>query len=90
MGRGDSAGVEVDDGGESTGTVEPGGSPLAVAVLFTTPAFSSAVVTVYGWPAVHVAVSPNDKVSGEQVTVPTFESETAMPCSVSSPVLVTV
>jgi len=45
-GRGLSVGVVVEDGGEWLARVVPGGTPLAVAVLVTDPAASSAAVTV--------------------------------------------
>ncbi len=45
-GAGASVGVEVDDGGDVVGVVVPGGTPLAVAVLLTAPAVTSALVMV--------------------------------------------
>ena len=55
----------VDGGDVTAGPV--GGVPVAVAVLVTTPAFTSAWVTVYV--AVHVVVAPGASVvTGHEIT----------------------
>src|SRR5450755_1335127 len=89
-GDGPWAGVDVVDGGEVTGMVEPGGVPCTVAELTTAPAVTSAAVTVYRVSAVQVSDAPGASVSCGQVVSPTFESATAMLPSVRVPVLVTL
>src|SRR5215475_4332477 len=87
-GAGASVGVEVDDGFDAVGVVVPGGTPLAVAVLLTAPAATSAAVMVYGLSAVQISDSPGSSTGRGHVTGPILGSATAMALSGSSPVLV--
>jgi hypothetical protein len=89
-GRGLSVGVVVEDCGELVGRVVPGGTPLAVAVFVTEPAASSAGVIVYTVSAVQISDSPVARVGSGHVIDPTVGSETLMPDSGRTPVLVTV
>src|SRR5215468_5195293 len=79
-------------GGEVTAGPD-GGVPVAVAVLVTLPAFTSACVTVYE--AVHVVAAPEaNVVTGHEITggvpVPVNAvSVTVTPVSSTLPVLVT-
>jgi hypothetical protein len=69
-------------------TADPvGGVPVAVAVLFTTPASTSACVSAYDF--VHVVDAPGASVVAGQVTEPIFGSETPTLVSVTLPVFVT-
>jgi hypothetical protein len=63
-----------------------GGVPDAVAVLSTTPAFTSAWVNVYV--AVHVRDAPGASAPPGQLTAPTFASVTLTGFSVTLPVFV--
>ena len=81
-------GVVVDEGGEITrGPL--GGSPLAVAVLLTTPASTSAWVMVWTALAVQVWLAPGAIVGLGQVTAPAVGSVTPTAVRVTVPVLVT-
>ena len=64
-----------------------GSVPVTVAVLSTTPAFTSARVSVYV--AVHVVDSPGASVVTGQSTAPTNGSSTTMALKVTLPLLVT-
>ena len=92
FGAGGTSGVSVGDFGETTGVVAPGGVPCAVATLATLPAFSSAAVIVYA-PLVQVVAAAGARVVTGQVTATpaafSIASSTAMPPSVTLPVLVT-
>ena len=66
-----------------------GGVPLAVAVLFTVPASTSAWVSTYA-AAVQVVLAPGSRVLAAQVTVPTFGSVTPTVVRVTVPMLVTL
>src|SRR5665213_2879155 len=83
-------GVEVDEGDEVV-TGPLGGVPLAVAVLLTTPAFTSPWLMVWTALAVQVSLAPGRSVAGEfgQVTVPAVGSLTPTEVRVTVPVLVT-
>ncbi len=79
--------VEVLSGAEVA--VPPSGPvPVAVAVLSTDPAFTSAWVMVCR--PVQTVESPGARVVAGQVTVPTAASATATAVSVRSPVLIRV
>src|ERR1035437_2704218 len=85
-------GVVVDEGVAVTGEVVTGplgGSPLAVAVLLTTPASTSAWVMVYGVVAVQVSLTPGASEELGQVTAPAVGSLTPAAGGVTVPVLVT-
>ena len=82
----------MDEGVAVTGEVVTwplGGSPLAVAVLLTTPAFTSAWVMVYGALAVQVSLTPGASVKLGQPTAPAVGSVTPTEVRVTLPVLVT-
>ena len=82
----------MDEGVAVTGEVVTwplGGSPLAVAVLLTTPASTSAWVMVYGVVAVQVSLTPGASEELGQVTAPAFGSLTPTEPRVTVPVLVT-
>ena len=64
-----------------------GGVPLAVAVLFTVPASTSACVSVYDF--VHVVVAAGASCDTGQDTVPTFGSLTPTLVNVTLPVFFT-
>jgi hypothetical protein len=64
-----------------------GGVPVAVAVLFTTPASTSACVSVYNF--VHVVDAAGAREVNGHVTVPTFGSVTPTLVSVTLPVFFT-
>jgi hypothetical protein len=64
-----------------------GGVPVAVAVLFTTPASTSACVSVYDF--VHVVDAPGASDATGQDTGPTFGSETPTLVSVTLPAFLT-
>ena len=69
-------------------SVPLGSVPVTVAELSTTPASTSAWVSVYV--AVHVVDAPGASVVTGQETVPTFGSSTTTPVRVTLPVLVTM
>ena len=81
-------GVEVDDAFEVTAAFA-GVRPVAVAVLFTAPASTSAWVIVYGAVVVQVVDAFGARVVVGQVVAPTFASTMASPVMVCAPVLVT-
>src|SRR5665213_3584021 len=81
-------GVEVDEGDETTGG-PLGGVPSAVAVLLTTPAFTSAWLMVWTASAVQVSLAPGASVGLGQVTAPAVGSVTPTEVRVTVPVLVT-
>ncbi|GAA4797053.1 hypothetical protein GCM10023307_23630 [Lysobacter hankyongensis] len=66
----------------------PGGVPVAVALLFTTPAFTSACVIVCV--PVHVVLAPGASVvTGHTAAASRFASLIAIPVIVTLPVFVT-
>ena len=78
--------------GVSTESVADTGSPtggvtVAIAVLVTWPASTSAWVSA--WEAVHVVCAPGASVVTVQVTVPAIGSAIVRPCTVTLPVFVT-
>ncbi|GAB2588506.1 hypothetical protein GCM10009593_29400 [Microlunatus antarcticus] len=80
--------VDVLEAGEVT--VAPAGvRPLAVAVLATVPASTSACVITYGAVVVQVVLAPGASVVAGQVVAPTLASAIATPLMVSDPVFVT-
>jgi len=85
----------VDDGVESTAAPPPIGAPLAVAVLVTVPASTSAWVGVYAAVQVTVAPGASDAAPAGQpgagvLPLPVkAPSATATPVSVTLPVFVT-
>ena len=80
--------VSVESGGVVTSP--PSGSlPVAVAVLTTCPAVTSAAVITYSASAVQVVEVPGASVVTGQVTEPTLGSLTVMPLIGTSPLLVT-
>src|ERR1035437_483105 len=81
-------GVVVDEV-DVTGGGPLGGVPLAVAVLLTTPAFTSAWVMVWTAAAVQVSLAPGRSVELGQLTVPAVGSLTPTEVRVTVPVLVT-
>ena len=81
-------GVEVDEVFETT-VVPAGFFPVAVAVLLTVPASTSAWVIVYAAVVVHVVLAPGANVVAGQVVAPTFASTIATPVTVNAPVFVT-
>ena len=69
-------------------TADPdGGVPVAVAVLFTTPASTSACVNEYDF--VHVVAAAGARVPTGHVTGPTFGSLTPTDVNVTLPVFLT-
>ena len=70
-------------------TVLEGGVPWAVAVLLTTPAFTSAWLMVWTALAVQVSLAPGASVGLGQVTAPAVGSVTPTEVRVTVPVLVT-
>src|SRR5690349_17804999 len=60
------AGTVTDDGADTTGVVDPGGSPCAVAVFDTDPASTLACVVTYV--AVHVSPAPGASDGRGQLT----------------------
>ena len=71
-------------------TVAPAGFfAVAVAVLSTRPASTSAWVIVYGTVVVQVVLAPGARVVAGQVVPPTFGSTIASAVRVTAPVFVT-
>src|ERR1700753_2306742 len=81
-------GVSVEDGFEVTGLAF-GSVPEAVAVLWTTPASTSACKIVYGETAVHVVDACGANGVAGQVTAPALASETVRLVMVTVPVFLT-
>ncbi|GAB2588496.1 hypothetical protein GCM10009593_29380 [Microlunatus antarcticus] len=81
-------GVDVVEALDVT-AVPAGLRPVAVAVLATAPASTSAWVIVYGAVVVHVVLAPAASVVAGQVVAPTLASAIATAVTVCVPVLVT-
>ena len=81
-------GVAVEAGFDAT-AVRAGSRPVAVAVLLTAPASTSAWVIVYGVVVVQVVVAPGARVVAGQVVAPTLASTTARVVIVCAPEFVT-